>query len=177
MVNAQNLAMEFHGMLPADQRPEHTEGREGFFHLCSMVGTVSSAKLGYIIRDHDRETFEKRKALMKNAAEFLNQKYDGEYVHLEISDTYFNMLEIIQNHWHLMEHACEAVRLAGLEPKILPVRGGTDGAALSFKGLPCPNLGTGGFNFHGESEFITAERMDRAMEVLLQLAQLYSRPI
>ncbi|MCI6740262.1 MAG: peptidase T [Bacteroidales bacterium] len=177
MVNAQNLAMEFHGMLPADQRPEHTEGREGFFHLCSMVGTVSSAKLGYIIRDHDRETFEKRKALMKNAAEFLNQKYDGEYVHLEISDTYFNMLEIIQNHWHLMEHACEAVRLAGLEPKILPVRGGTDGAALSFKGLPCPNLGTGGFNFHGESEFITAERMDRAVEVLLQLAQLYSRPI
>ena len=177
MVNAQNLAMEFHAMLPANERPEHTEGREGFFHLCSMMGTVSSAKLGYIIRDHDRQAFEKRKALMRETAEFLNRKYGSEYVRLEMSDTYFNMLEVIQNHWHLMEHACEAVRLAGLEPKILPVRGGTDGAALSFKGLPCPNLGTGGFNFHGESEFITAERMDRAVDVLIHLAQLYSRPL
>ena len=177
MLNAQNLAMEFHAMLPAAQRPEHTEGREGFFHLCSMVGTVSAAKLGYIIRDHDRESFEQRKALMRRAAEFLDQKYGPGHVHLEITDTYFNMLEIIRQHWHLIENAQEAVRRAGLEPRLLPVRGGTDGAMLSFKGLPCPNLGTGGFNFHGESEFITAERMDRAAEILVHLAELYSRPM
>ena len=177
MLNAQNLAMEFHAMLPAAQRPEHTEGREGFFHLCSMVGTVSAAKLGYIIRDHDRESFEQRKTLMRRAAEFLDQKYGPGHVHLEITDTYCNMLEIIRQHWHLIENAQEAVRRAGLEPRLLPVRGGTDGAMLSFKGLPCPNLGTGGFNFHGESEFITAERMDRAAEILVHLAELYSRPM
>ena len=174
MVNAQNLAMEFHGMLPAAERPEHTEGREGFYHLTSMIGTVSGAKLGYILRDHDRERFEARKQRMRDIAAWMNHVYGEGTVTLNVQDSYYNMLEKIKPHMHLVEHARAAIRAAGLEPTEQPVRGGTDGALLSFMGLPCPNLGTGGFNFHGVYEFITAERMDRAVQVLVNLAHGYA---
>ena len=173
MINAQNVAMEFHAALPAFSRPEHTEGREGFFHLTSMVGDVTTAKLGYIVRDHDAAKFAARKAQMEHIAACLNERYGEGTVELEIRDSYFNMLEKIQPHFHLVENARKAIRAAGLEPIETPVRGGTDGATLSYMGLPCPNLGTGGFNFHGPCECITAEKMDQCTEILLNLVDLY----
>ena len=173
MINAQNVAMEFHAALPAFSRPEHTEGREGFFHLTSMVGDVTTAKLGYIVRDHDAAKFAARKAQMEHIAACLNERYGEGTVELEIHDSYFNMLEKIQPHFHLVENARKAIRAAGLEPIETPVRGGTDGATLSYMGLPCPNLGTGGFNFHGPCECITAEKMDQCTEILLNLVDLY----
>lgn len=174
MVNAQNVAMEYHLSLPQTERPEHTEGREGFYHLTSMMGQVTLAKLGYIVRDHDREKFLQRKETMLKLAEQMNEKYGEGTVEVDLQDSYFNMIEEIKPHWHLIENARSAIRAAGLEPIEEPVRGGTDGAMLSFKGLPCPNLGTGGFNFHGVCECITAEKMDQATEILVQLAKLYA---
>ena len=173
MINAQNVAMEFHAALPAFSRPEHTEGREGFFHLTSMVGDVTTAKLGYIVRDHDAAKFAARKAQMEHIAACLNERYGEGTVELDIHDSYFNMLEKIQPHFHLVENARKAICAAGLEPIETPVRGGTDGATLSYMGLPCPNLGTGGFNFHGPCECITAEKMDQCTEILLNLVDLY----
>ena len=173
MINAQNVAMEFHAALPAFARPEHTEGREGFFHLTSMVGDVTTAKLGYIVRDHDAAKFAARKAQMEHIAACLNERYGEGTVELDIHDSYHNMLEKIQPHFHLVENARKAIRAAGLEPIETPVRGGTDGATLSYMGLPCPNLGTGGFNFHGPCECITAEKMDQCTEILLNLVELY----
>ena len=173
MINAQNVAMEFHAALPAFSRPEHTEGREGFFHLTSMVGDVTTAKLGYIVRDHDAAKFAARKAQMEHIAACLNERYGEGTVELDIHDSYHNMLEKIQPHFHLVENARKAIRAAGLEPIETPVRGGTDGATLSSMGLPCPNLGTGGFNFHGPCECITAEKMDQCTEILLNLVDLY----
>ena len=173
MINAQNVAMEFHAALPAFSRPEHTEGREGFFHLTSMVGDVTTAKLGYIVRDHDAAKFAARKAQMEHIAACLNERYGEGTVELDIHDSYHNMLEKIQPHFHLVENARKAIRAAGLEPVETPVRGGTDGATLSYMGLPCPNLGTGGFNFHGPCECITAEKMDQCTETLLNLVDLY----
>ena len=173
MINAQNVAMEFHAALPAFARPEHTEGREGFFHLTSMVGDVTTAKLGYIVRDHDAAKFAARKAQMEHIAACLNERYGEGTVELDIHDSYHNMLEKIQPHFHLVENARKAICAAGLEPIETPVRGGTDGATLSYMGLPCPNLGTGGFNFHGPCECITAEKMDQCTEILLNLVDLY----
>lgn len=173
MINAQNVAMEFHAALPAFSRPEHTEGREGFFHLTSMVGDVTTAKLGYIVRDHDAAKFAARKAQMEHIAACLNERYGEGTVELDIHDSYHNMLEKIQPHFHLVENARKAIRAAGLKPIETPVRGGTDGATLSYMGLPCPNLGTGGFNFHGPCECITAEKMDQCTEILLNLVDLY----
>ena len=173
MINAQNVAMEFHAALPVFSRPEHTEGREGFFHLTSMVGDVTTAKLGYIVRDHDAAKFAARKAQMEHIAACLNERYGEGTVELDIHDSYHNMLEKIQPHFHLVENARKAIRAAGLEPIETPVRGGTDGATLSYMGLPCPNLGTGGFNFHGPCECITAEKMDQCTEILLNLVDLY----
>ena len=175
MVNAQNLAMEFHAALPAFDRPEHTKGWEGFFHLTSMTGTVTSAKLGYIVRDHDRAKFEARKDLMRHTAAIMNEKYGKGTVTIDLKDTYYNMEEQILPHFHLIENARTACREAGVEPTILPIRGGTDGATLSHNGLPCPNLGTGGFNFHGVCECITAEKMDQATQILINLAGLYAK--
>ncbi len=173
MRNAQNIAMEFHQALPAFSRPEHTEGREGFFHLTSMEGDVTTAKLGYIVRDHDAAMFAARKGQMQHIADCLNNRYGAGTVEVEIHDSYYNMLEKIQPHFHLVENARKAIRAAGLEPIETPVRGGTDGATLSYKGLPCPNLGTGGFNFHGPCECVTAEKMDQCVEILLHLVDLY----
>ena len=175
MINASNVAMEFHAALPAFSRPEHTEGREGFFHLTSMQGDVTTAHLGYIVRDHDAAKFAARKAQMQHIAACLNDRYGAGTVELDIKDSYYNMLEKIQPHFHLVENARKAIRAAGLEPIETPVRGGTDGAVLSWKGLPCPNLGTGGFNFHGVCECTTVERMDKAAEVLLNIVEIYSK--
>ena len=175
MINAQNVAMEFHAALPAFSRPEHTEGREGFFHLTSMQGDVTTAHLGYIVRDHDAAKFAARKAQMQHIAACLNDRYGAGTVELDIKDSYYNMLEKIQPHFHLVENARKAIRAAGLEPIETPVRGGTDGATLSYMGLPCPNLGTGGFNFHGVCECTTVERMDKAAEVLLNIVEIYSK--
>ena len=173
MINAQNVAMEFHAALPAFARPEHTEGREGFFHLTSMVGDVTTAKLGYIVRDHDAAKFAARKAQMEHIAACLNERYGEGTVELDIHDSYRNMIEQIRPHFHLVENARKAIRAAGLEPIETPVRGGTDGATLSYMGLPCPNLGTGGFNYHGPCECTTAEKMDQCTEILLNLVDLY----
>ena len=173
MVNAQNVAMEFHAALPAFDRPEHTEGREGFFHLTSMQGDVTTTHLGYIVRDHDAAKFAARKAQMQHIATCLNEKYGAGTVELDLHDSYYNMLEKIEPHFHLVENARTAIRAAGLEPIETPVRGGTDGATLSYMGLPCPNLGTGGFNFHGPCECITAEKMNQSVEILLNIVDLY----
>lgn len=175
MINAQNVAMEFHMALPKFERPEHTEGREGFYHLTDMSGDVTAAKLQYIIRDHDEYKFADKKDTMRHIAARLNEQYGEGTVVLELKDSYANMIEQIKPHFHLVESAREAVAKAGLVPVETPVRGGTDGARLSYEGLPCPNLGTGGFNFHGPAELITVEKMDQSVEVLLNLAEIYSR--
>ena len=174
MINASNVAMEFHMALPLMARPETTEGRQGFYHLCQMYGDVNEAKLGYILRDHDAACLEYKKNEMLQIADWLNGRYGAGTVTVELKDGYRNMIEKIKPHFHLVENARTAIRMAGLEPEEIPVRGGTDGAVLSWKGLPCPNLGTGGFNFHGVYECTTAERMDKAAEVLLNIIGLYA---
>ena len=174
MINASNVAMEFHGALPVMARPETTEGRQGFYHLCQMYGDVTTAKLGYILRDHDAAKLQFKKDNMQDIADYLNGKYGAGTVEVEIKDSYRNMLEKIKPHFHLIETARKAVRMAGLEPVEVPVRGGTDGATLSWMGLPCPNLGTGGFNFHGVCECTTVERMDRCTEIVLNIISLYA---
>lgn len=175
MRNAQNIAMEFHMALPQYARPEHTQGYEGFYHLTDMVGNVTAAKLEYIIRDHDSAKFADKKFVMEHLAGCLNEKYGAGSVELDIKDSYANMLEKIKPHFHLIENAKKAVEAAGLTAVECPIRGGTDGARLSYEGLPCPNLGTGGFNFHGPCECITVEKMDQSVEILLNLVRLYSK--
>ena len=175
MINSQNVAMEFHSLLPENERPEHTEDREGFYHLTDMKGRVSETVLSYIIRDHDREKFEERKRVVAQAAETINEKYGAELVKVDISDSYYNMLEKIKPHMHLIENARKAIAANGMEPIDVPIRGGTDGARLSFEGLPCPNLGTGGFNFHGCFECITVERMDKSVAVIKDIIRLYAQ--
>ncbi len=174
MVNAQLVAMEMNGMLPADEIPSKTEGYEGFFHLTDMSGNVEKAELHYIIRDHDREKFEAKKALMINIAEKLNKIYGAGTVELTIKDQYYNMKEKIEPHMELIEYAKEAAKEAGLNPKVVAIRGGTDGARLSFMGLPCPNLGTGGFGFHGPYEHITAEGMELCVKMMLKIVEKYT---
>ena len=174
MVNAQLVAMEFQGMLPAEEIPSKTEGYEGFFHLTNMEGTVEKAVLHYIVRDHDKEKFEGRKALLEKITDLLNEKYGTGTVELELKDQYYNMKEMVEPHFHLIEYAKEAAKEAGLNPKVVPIRGGTDGARLSFMGLPCPNLGTGGFAFHGPYEHITVEGMDLVVEMMRKIVEKYS---
>ena len=169
MINAINVAHELHAMLPENARPEHTEGYEGFFHLMHIEGACDSAKMQYIIRDHDRKKFEDMKELLKKNADKINEKYGKDTVILTITDSYYNMLEKIRPHMFLVEAAKEAVTAEGMTPVEVPIRGGTDGARLSYMGLPCPNLGTGGANYHGPFECITAERMDRASGVIIRI--------
>jgi len=174
MINSQNVAMEFHNLLPAGERPEHTEDREGFYHLTDMKGRVSETVLSYIVRDHDRAKFEERKKVVAEAAVAINKKYGTELVKADINDSYYNMLEKIEPHMHLVENARKAIASNGMTPIDVPIRGGTDGARLSYEGLPCPNLGTGGFNFHGCFECITAERMDKSVAVIREIIRLYA---
>ena len=175
MINAQNVAMEFHMALPRFERPEHTEGREGFYHLTDMHGDVTTAKLEYIVRDHDEAKFQAKKDTMELIAGRLNAQYGAGTVELDIEDSYANMIEQIRPHFHLIENARTAIQKVGLQPVECPIRGGTDGARLSYMGLPCPNLGTGGFGFHGPSEGISVEKMDQCVEILLHLVELYRK--
>ena len=171
MVNAQLAAMEFNSLLPADAVPAKTEGYEGFFHLTDMSGSVEQAVLEYIIRDHDREKFEAKKALMEKLTEELNAKYGENTVELQMKDQYYNMKEMVEPHMYLIDYAKEAAKEVGLNPKVVAIRGGTDGARLSFMGLPCPNLGTGGFGFHGPYEHVTAEGMEFCVEMMLKIVE------
>jgi len=170
MKNAALIAMEFNSLLPANEIPAVTEGYEGFQHLTRMAGNEERAELSYIIRDHDRVKFERKKEIFQKAAAYINFKYGEGTVELNIKDSYYNMREIIEpQYMFLIEKAQEAMRKAGVEPMIVPIRGGTDGARLSFMGLPCPNLSTGGHNFHGRFEYISIQAMDKMVEVLVNL--------
>lgn len=172
MVNAQLLAMEFHSLLPAHMRPEHTSGYEGFIHLTDMQGTEESATLRYILRDHDLGKLQKQKQLMEAAAAFIRAKHGENSVTLAIRDSYYNMREKIEPCMYIVDRAMEAMKAVGIEPHISPIRGGTDGARLSFEGLPCPNLCTGGENFHGKFEYIPVEDMEKIVEMLTRLLQM-----
>jgi tripeptide aminopeptidase len=169
MVNSQLIAMEFNSLLPAAQRPEHTAGYEGFIMLMEMHGEVEETSLVYIIRDHDMEKFQQKKAVMQAAADFLNAKYGEGTVELGIRDSYFNMKEKIEPCMYIIERAKKAMEEVGITPVVVPIRGGTDGARLSFEGLPCPNLFTGGENFHGRFEYIPVEDMEKCVELLVQI--------
>ncbi len=171
MVNAAAVAMELHALLPADEVPEKTSGYEGFFHLHDMRGCCTEAVLEYIIRDHDRPRFERRKALFRAAADAINAKYGPGTAEADIRDTYYNMKEKIEPHMHLITRAEAAFRANGIEPRCVPIRGGTDGARLSWDGLPCPNLSTGGYNYHSVREWIPAESLDAMARVLVTLAE------
>lgn len=174
MVNAALVAMEINSLLPAGETPRDTDGYEGFYHLTDMKGDVGEAVLRYIIRDHSAEKFEQRKETLHSIEKQMNAKWGRGTVTLTLTDQYRNMAEIISGCMHLIENAEKACRRAGVEPLILPIRGGTDGAQLSFKGLPCPNLGTGGHGYHGPYEHITAEGMDAACSIALELVKLYA---
>ena len=169
MVNSQLIAMEYQNLLPDAQRPEHTEGYEGFIHLTDMHGEVEQSELRYIIRDHDLEKFQQKKQLMESAAEYLNQKYGAGTVLCEIKDSYFNMRQQIEPCMYVVDRAMQAMRNVGMTPVAVPIRGGTDGARLSYMGLPCPNLCTGGDNFHGRFEFISVEDMDLCTRMLVEI--------
>lgn len=169
MINAAAIACEIQSLLPQEETPAHTEGREGFFHLMELSGSVTSAKVSYIIRDHDKEIFEKRQQLLRDIETKMNQKYGQGTVTLTLSLTYRNMLEIIEQHYDIIERAQNAIRSCGLNPISRPVRGGTDGAQLSFRGLPCPNLGTGGDAFHGPMEHVCVEAMDQMVEIIVAI--------
>lgn len=171
MVNAALVAMEINGMLPPDEIPAKTQGREGFFHLCDMSGDVSAVKLSYIIRDHDAEKFSQRKQTMREIERKINETYGAGTAALTLREQYRNMAEILQHHPDVVEQAKRAIRAVGLTPVSNPVRGGTDGAQLSFRGLPCPNLGTGAYALHGPYEHAIAEQMDVMTEILLHIAQ------
>ncbi len=169
MVNSQHIAMEFHSLLPAAQRPEHTEGYEGFFHLTDMQGQVEESVLRYIIRDHSQDKFAQKKALMEHIAAFLNEKYGAGTVELSLKDSYYNMRKMVEPYMHIIERAQKAMEAVGITPITVPIRGGTDGARLSYEGLPCPNLCTGGENFHGRFEYIPVEDMEKVTELLIAL--------
>lgn len=173
MVNALLIGMEFQGMLPVFENPAYTEGYEGFFHLDHMSGSVEEAELFYIIRDHDRAKFEEKKQRFVKTAEFLNEKYGAGTVECIVKDSYYNMKEKIEPHFFLIEHAVTAMERLGIAPVITPIRGGTDGARLSFMGLPCPNLCTGGFNCHGKYEYVPVQAMEQVVELLLELLKVY----
>lgn len=172
MINANVVAMEFASMLPADERPETTDGYEGFFHLIHMEGGVEAAKLQYIIRDHDREQFEERKILIQRIGELLNDKYGQGTVEVEVKDQYYNMKEKIDPQMHVIDIVLRAMQDEGVAPSVEPIRGGTDGAQLSFKGLPCPNIFAGGVNFHGPYEFVSCQVMEKAMRTIIRICEL-----
>lgn len=173
MKNAILIAQEFQSLLPAAQNPMYTEGYEGFFHLDSIEGNVEEAVADYIIRDHDRALFEEKKRIFLDCADFLNKKYGEGTVAVELKDSYFNMKEVLKPHMHLIDNACAAMRELDIEPVVTPIRGGTDGARLSFMGLPCPNLCTGGANFHGKYEYACVQSMEKVTRLLVRLAQKY----
>ena len=173
MVNSMLIAMELNAMLPVEQRPEYTQGYEGFFHLTDITGTVEETTMGYIIRDHDRTKFEAKKELLTSVVEFINKKY-GDVVKIELKHQYYNMRQEVEPHYIIVEKAMKAFEMAGVKPKVQPIRGGTDGANLSFMGLPCPNIFVGGHNFHGKYEYVPLESMEKASEVILNIVKLFT---
>lgn len=174
MKNAVLMAMEFQNMLPVNENPAFTEGYEGFYLLNSLNGDVEHVVADYIIRDHDMEKFEAKKAYFHKTAEFLNEKYGAGTFTVEMKDSYYNMKEKVEPHMHLIENATKAMQELDIEPKIVPIRGGTDGARLSFMGIPCPNLCAGGHNFHGKFEYICVQSMEKIVELLIKIVGIYS---
>lgn len=174
MLNALLIAQEFNSLLPAHERPEHTQDYEGFYHLIKMDGSVEKATFQYIIRDHDRKKFEARKAYMQRITDYMNAKYSDGTVALELKDQYYNMREKVEPVYHVVSTAINAMEAVGVKPLVKPIRGGTDGARLSYMGLPCPNLFAGGENFHGKHEYVPVESMVKATEVLLKIVELYA---
>lgn len=172
MINSMLVANEFMSMLPADETPATTEGYEGFYHLVGMKGEVEQSELSYIIRDHDREKFESRKAFVADCANKINAKYGSEIVAVELKDQYYNMRQEVEPLMHIIDIAFGAMKEAGVEPKVKAIRGGTDGAQLSFKGLPCPNIFAGGLNFHGRYEFVPVQSIEKAVKVIVKIAEL-----
>jgi len=174
MINALLVAMELNALLPVNERPEFTAGYEGFFHLIKMEGSVEKCSFQYIIRDHDKARFERRKIQMQNCVDFINKKYVENTVMLELKDQYYNMKEQVVPVFHVVETAKQAMEELGIVPKVVPIRGGTDGARLSYMGLPCPNIFAGGHNFHGKYEFVPLESMEKAALVILKIIEKYS---
>jgi tripeptide aminopeptidase len=174
MVNAMLVAMEVNSILPVNERPEFTQDYDGFFHLIKMEGTVENASIQYIIRDHDRAKFERKKVLIKEVVDFINKKYSSDIVTLELRDQYFNMREKVEPVYFIVEKAKLAMEQLGIEPKVIPIRGGTDGSRLSYMGLPCPNIFAGGHNFHGKFEYVPVESMTKATQVILKIIELYT---
>ncbi len=174
MVNASRLAVEFNNMIPETEIPENTEGYEGFYHLLGINSCCERATLSYIIRDHDRERFEDRKDFMEKCVEKMNQKYGDNTVTVELKDQYYNMKEKIDPNMHVIDIVLKAMQESGVAPKVEPIRGGTDGAQLSFKGLPCPNIFAGGVNFHGPYEFVSIQVMEKAMQVITRICEITS---
>ena len=175
MRNAILIAQELNSLLPADQRPEHTQDYEGFFHLISIKGSVEEADIAYIIRDHSRDLFEKKKAVMQECVDFINSRYGAGTATAVIKDQYYNMREQVEPHYRIIEIAMKAIADAGVTPKVQPIRGGTDGANLSFRGLPCPNIFAGGLNFHGKFEWVPLESMQKASQVILNIISEFAR--
>ena len=174
MKNALQIACELNSLLPPEQRPEHTCGYEGFFHLIALEGSVEEATVAYIIRDHDRAIFESRKKMMQECVDFINSRYGEGTASAAIKDQYYNMREMVEPHYQIIDKAVKAMEMAGIKAKIQPIRGGTDGANLSFKGLPCPNIFAGGLNFHGKMEFVPLESMEKASEVILNIVKNFA---
>jgi tripeptide aminopeptidase len=174
MVNASLVAFEINSMLPSGDIPRNTESFEGFYHLCDMEGSVEKAKLHYIVRDHSKELFEAKKSILRHIEKLMNEKYGDETVELKISDQYFNMSEVIKPYYHLIENSQIAMKKVNLNPITVPIRGGTDGARLSFLGLPCPNLCTGGYAYHGPFEHITAEGLENCSNLIVEIVNLYA---
>ena len=174
MKNATLIGMELNGLLPVEQRPEYTSGYEGFFHLISFKGEVEEATFSYIIRDHDMQLFEEKKTLIQKCVDFINEKYGEGTATLNLKHQYYNMRKEVEPHYHIVEKAMKAMEMEGIAPKIQPIRGGTDGANLSFMGLPCPNIFAGGHNFHGKMEYVPLESMEKASKVILNIIQLYA---
>lgn len=175
MINSIHVAQELCSLLPASERPEHTEGYEGFFHLIGFKGTVEESTVTYIIRDHDRARFETRKEQMQQCVDFINARYGAGTVTAEIKDSYYNMREMVEPHYHIIDVAVKAMEMAGVKARIQPIRGGTDGANLSFKGLPCPNIFAGGLNFHGKMEWVPVESMQKASSVILNILSVFAQ--
>lgn len=175
MVNALNIATDFHGMLPAHMRPEHTDGYDGFIHLEGISGTVTHATMRYIVRDHDAERFQAKLDLMQRAAEFLNAGLERERIEVTVKQEYRNMAEVVREYPQLVQAAVETYQDLGIEPRVLPIRGGTDGAQLSFRGLPCPNLGTGGYACHSVNEFVVVSQMEKMVDVLQELSRRFAQ--
>ena len=175
MINAMLLAMELNAMLPVNERPEYTEGYEGFFLLTNFKGTIETTEIDYIIRDHSKEKFLEKKELIENTVKYLQGKYKDAEISLTLKDSYYNMREMIEPVYHIVDLAKNAMIEVGVKPIIKPIRGGTDGARLSFKGLPCPNIFTGGHNFHGKFEFIPIESMEKSVKVILKIVEILSK--